>query len=203
MAKGSRRPKSLLLAGTQFLCFADYMLYKGSNMYSMNSCETIEVFYDLRTDLDKLRYASYITKIINDVTTENQNSYKILQLFLNTLYVFAKTDKDLEFVTTIFRLRLLSTIGFKPIVENCQNCTEKEQLTCFSFRDSGFKCKACGKQDKGSIDISETTKDAIKYIILADPKGLYSFEIPEDSRKELEIVSKLYLTEKLEREYKM
>ena len=38
------------------------------------------MFYDIRIDLDKLKYAVYITKIINDVTTENQNSYKILQL---------------------------------------------------------------------------------------------------------------------------
>ena len=28
-AKGARRPKSLLMAGSQFLCFADYTIYKG------------------------------------------------------------------------------------------------------------------------------------------------------------------------------
>ena len=27
-AKGARRPKSLLMAGTQFLCFADYLINK-------------------------------------------------------------------------------------------------------------------------------------------------------------------------------
>lgn len=79
-AKGARRPKSLLMSGTQFLCFGEYLLYQSSNSYHMNSCDTIEVFYNIRTDLDKLKYASYITKIINDVTDENQNTYKILQL---------------------------------------------------------------------------------------------------------------------------
>ena len=29
-AKGSRRPKRLLLSGTQFLCFAAYMIFTGS-----------------------------------------------------------------------------------------------------------------------------------------------------------------------------
>lgn len=33
-AKGARRPKSLLLAGTQFLCFGEYLLYKGSRRIS-------------------------------------------------------------------------------------------------------------------------------------------------------------------------
>lgn len=203
VAKGSRRPKSLLMAGTQFLCFGDYMLYKGGENYSMNSCETIELFYNIRTDLDKLKYAVYITKIINDVTTENQNNYKILQLYLNTLYVISNTDKDLEFVTSIFRLRLLSIIGYRPEIEECKTCKEKENLAKFSIRDNGFKCTACGKQDKGAIDMSETTKDAIRYIILSDAKKIYSFQVPKESIEELKIISKLYLTEKLEKEYKM
>ena len=41
VAKGARRPRSLLLGGTQLLCFADYVLYKGSNLYRMNSCDNI------------------------------------------------------------------------------------------------------------------------------------------------------------------
>jgi len=202
VAKGARRPKSLLMAGTQFLCFGEYMLYKGSENYSMNSCETIELFYNIRTDLDKLKYAVYITKIINDVTTENQNNYKILQLYLNTLYVISNTDKDLELITSIFRLRLLAIIGYKPEINECKTCKNKEGLTKFSIKDNGFKCIECGKTDKGAIEMSETTKDAIRYIMLADAKKIYSFNIPEDKVKELKIISKIYLTEKLEKEYK-
>lgn len=203
VAKGARRPKSLLMAGTQFLCFGDYLLYKGSDNYSMNSCETIELFYNIRTDLDKLKYAVYITKIINDVTMENQNNYKVLQLFLNTLYVISNTDKDLDLVISIFRLRLLSIIGFRPEIKECKSCRETEKLTKFSIKDNGFKCETCGKQDKGAIDMNETTRDAIRYIILSDAKKIYSFNVPKESIEELKIISKLYLTEKLEKEYRI
>ena len=89
------------MAATQFLCFGEYLLYKSGNTYSINSCETIEVFYDIRTDLDKLKYASYITKIINDVTTENQNTYKVLQLYLNTLYIISETNKNLSLINSV------------------------------------------------------------------------------------------------------
>ena len=191
------------MAGTQFLCFGEYILYKGGNTYSINSCETIEVFYNIRTDLDKLKYASYITKIVNDVTTENQSAYKVMQLFLNTLYMISETDKDLSLINSVFIIRLLSIIGFRPMIEECKNCKAKDDLMYFSFRDSGFKCSTCGKQDKGAMQISPTTKDAIRYIILADSKKLFSFEIPEDSIKELEIISKVYLEEKLEKHYKL
>lgn len=203
VAKGSRRPKSLLMAGTQFLCFGEYLLYKGSENYSMNSCETIEIFYNIRTDIDKLNYAVYITKIVNDVTTENQNNYKVLQLYLNTLYVISNTDKDLEFVASIFRLRLLSIIGYKPEIGECKLCKNKDELVKFSIRENGFICKECAKIDEGAINIVETTKDAIRYIILADAKKIYSFQIPKESAEELKIISKLYLNEKLEKKYKI
>ena len=202
-AKGARRPKSLLMAGTQFLCFGEYLLYKGQDVYSINSCETIEMFYNIRTDLEKLQYASYLTKIIADVTTENQNTYNTLKLFLNTLYTISETDKDMDLITSVFKLRLLKILGFSPNINECTTCKSKEDLKYFSVKDNGFKCSTCARQDKGAIEISETTKNAIIYSIKADPKRIFSFQIPDDSKKELDIVSKVYFNEKLEKEYKM
>ena len=37
----------------------------------MNSCEPIEVFYNVRTDLDKLQYAVHIAKIVEDIIYSN------------------------------------------------------------------------------------------------------------------------------------
>ena len=155
-AKGARRAKSALLAGSQFLCFGEYMLYQGTNTYHINSCETIEMFYHLRTDLDKLKYASHITKIICDVTNENENSYKILQLFLNTLYTLSETDKDMDFVLAVFKIRLMCILGFTPHVSSCKHCGTKEDILYFSFKDSGFKCGSCGKIDKSVMQISRS-----------------------------------------------
>jgi len=202
-AKGARRPKSLLMAGTPFLCFGEYMLYQGTSSYHINSCDTIEIFYPIRTDLDKLKYASHITKIISDVTDENQNTYRILQLFLNTLYMISETDKDLDFILSVFKLRMLCLLGFTPEIKECLHCKTPENLNYFSLRDNGFKCVSCGKVDKSCLQISDTTKTAIQYTVLADPKKIFSFQIAEENLKELNLVSKLYFNEKLEKEYKL
>ena len=203
-AKGSRRPKSALMAATQFLCFGDFLIYQGVSSYNINSCEINELFYNLRIDIDKLQYASHITKIVNDVTDENQNTYRILQLFLNTLYVLSETDKNMNLVISIFKLKLLCLLGFTPIIDKCTNCKKQdEKLKYFSFRDNGLKCEACGRQDKGAIEISEATLNAIKYIVLSPPKKLFSFNLSEKAIKELEIISKIYLNEKLDKEYKL
>ena len=193
----------MLMAGTQFLCFGDYLIYQGASSYNINSCEVNEIFYNLRIDLDKLQYASHITRIINDVTDENQNTYKILQLLLNTLYVLSETDKNMDLVTSTFKLKLMCFLGFTPIIDRCSICKNRENLNHFSFRDNGFKCETCSRQDKGAIEISEATQNAIKYIVMAPPKKLFSFNLSEESIKELEIIAKIYLNEKLDKEYKI
>ena len=200
-AKGVKRPKSPLMAGTQFLCFGDFIIYKGVSSYSINSCEPIEIFYNIRLDIDKLKYASEIAKIVSEVTDENESDYKILQLVLNTMYLISETDKDLDFILSIFKIRLLSLIGFRPIVEHCTNCDEKDDLKFFSFKDNGLKCSACGKQDKGAFELSEAVVKALKFIIWAEPKKVFSFDMSDDNKQQLKIISKLYLDKSLEKEF--
>ena len=202
-AKGARRPSSSLLAGTQFLCFGEYVLYRGSGgTYHVNSCEPIEVFYNVRIDLDKLQYAAYICKIIEDVTNENDSSYNILQLLLNTIYTISETDMDKELVLAIFKIRLTLLLGFAPDVNECVNCGKKEELKYFSIKNNGLKCETCAKLDKSVIRISEATLYAIKYIIMAPAKKLFSFNVSEASVEELRLIAKIYLDEKLEKTYK-
>ena len=178
-------------------------MFKGTNTYHINSCETIEIFYKIRTDLDKLKYAMHINKIIQDVTEENQNCYNILQLFLNTLYTISETEKDLDLVLSIFKLRLLCILGFTPRLNACTNCKETDNLKYFSLRDNGFKCESCSRQDKSSIKMSESTQNAIKYTVTAPPKKLYSFELKDEALEEFKLITKLYFNEKLEKEYKL
>ncbi|MBQ8298765.1 MAG: DNA repair protein RecO, partial [Clostridia bacterium] len=107
--KGAKKPKSSFLASTEFLSFSDMILFEGSgDMYSLNSAEPINVFYNLRKDIDRLMYASTIAQIMNDVCQEEELSFNRLQLLLNTLYVISETEKNLELVFSIFRIRLLA-----------------------------------------------------------------------------------------------
>ena len=58
-----------------------------------------------------------------------------------------------------------------------------------------------GKELKGTIKISDTTIKAIRYIILSDAKKIYSFELSDENKKELQLISKIYLNECLDKEY--
>ena len=203
VAKGARRPKSALLAGTQIFCFGEYLAFKGTTSYHINSVEPIEVFYNIRTDIEKLKYAVHINKIVQDVTHENQKCYNILQLLLNTLYTISETNKNLELVISIFKLRLLCYLGFTPQIQKCLCCGGNGNLENFSIKDNGFKCKICGKQDTSCMKISQSTENAIKYTVTSHPKKVYSFILKEQSLEEFRLITKLYFNEKLEKEYKI
>ena len=80
-------------------------------------------------------------------------------------------------------------------------CKQKEDLQYFSLRDNGFKCEPCSRQDKSCLQMSESTMSAIKYIVMAPAKKLYSFNLKDESLNELKLIAKLYFNEKLEKEY--
>lgn len=127
-----------------------------------------------------------------------------MQLYLNTLYTISETDKNMDLVLAVFKIRLLCYLGFMPNIYECTNCKNplENEIEYFSFKDNGFKCTLCGKYDKGAVEISEATVKAMKYIVMCPPKKLFSFNITENSLKELILISKILLNEKLEKEYK-
>lgn len=121
-----------MLAVTQFLCFGEYVLYRGSGgSYHINSAEPIEVFYNIRTELEKLEYAVHISKIVEDITNENDASYNILQLLLNTIYTISETDLSKDLVLSIFKMRLMSLIRFHAQCSRVCKLQSKRKLNSF------------------------------------------------------------------------
>lgn len=206
--KGAQKLKSALLASTEFLAFSDFVLYEGnSDMYRLSSAEIIEVFYNLRIDIDKLLYATTMSQIMNDVCLEGDLCYKKLQLFLNTLYTLSETDKNVDFVFSVFEIRLLALLGFVPRLGTCLGCGKNvadiKDGKFFSIKDNGVKCEICSRLDKGAIKISEITYTSLLYILSSDAKKIFSFEIPDKDLEELKLLAQVYTNEKLEKEYKV
>ncbi|MBO5142427.1 MAG: DNA repair protein RecO [Clostridia bacterium] len=204
--KGAKKTKSALLNAVEYLAFSEVIIYKSSNdNYSINSAEVIEVFYNLRTDIEKLNYATTISKMIYDVTQENESAATILQLFLNTLFVISETEKNKDLILSIFQIRLLAIIGFLPNVARCSSCgtpmLEEMNDFYFSIKDDGVKCEVCQRLDKGIIHLSKTAFSALIYILSCDSKKLFSFEIPDEAINELKLLTRIYTTQKLEKEY--
>lgn len=204
LAKGARRPRSKLVAGTQFLCYCDYMLFSGRDMYSINNCEVLEPFYEIRNDIIRLTYAAHFIDIINESILENQPSPRALQLLLNSLHMLSKTDKDPQLIARIFEMRVLSILGYAPYVRSCMICGSGDiNNVSFSFRKCGFLCSSdsCTSNDGFAIPLSQGAARAIQYIVHAKPAELFSFRLSQQVLDELGRINRRYLRERLEKDF--
>lgn len=200
IVKNAKKSNSKLALSELFV-FLDLVLYKNTGeMYILNSAEIIEMFYNLRTDIEKIYYLTYICKLVCDISTENQNSFELMQLLLNTIYLYSESTKDNMFLVIVFEIRLLRILGFNPILNKCVMC-ENESVISFSIQNNGLICNQCSKLDGGSINLCDSTINALKYILLSDSKKIFSFNISDNILSELKLFIKIYLHEKLERDY--
>ena len=81
--------------------------------------------------------------------------------------------------------------------------TEDMEDFYFSIKDDGMKCSICQKLDKSVIHLSKTSFSALIYALSCESKKLYSFEIPIESIKELRLLTKLYIAQKLDKDYEV
>ncbi len=201
-AKNARRAKNSLSSGTQLLCYSNYMLFKGKELYNMSSCEVIEPNYEIRNDIVKLTYCSHILELITENVQEGEPSENVLQLLLNTLYVIAKTNRSLDLVTRVFEFRLMALLGYEPHVISCINCNNtSDEKMFFDLDSSGLVCSECVNRKGRVYPLLPGTVKALKYIMFINPQKLYSFSLTEESIKELGNVSKKYIKEHLGKEY--
>lgn len=184
IAKGSRKTNSPFLASSQYLVYSEFVLYQNTGYYYLNSASVINTFYNLRIDFDKLQIVFELTKIINSVTDENQDCEKILKLFLNTMYVLDKYDKDIKLVVNAFKIKLFTLLGFSPRQDKCANCSvslleNTDEFVYYDYISNTFLCEQCKTtvDSKKRIQISKATYNAIIFVIRSELKKIFSFEL--------------------------
>lgn len=204
LVKGGKRTRSNLSACSQIMCYADYVLFSGKEMYSVNSCDVIEPFYEIRNDMVKLTYAAHFMDIVLEIIQENQQSPRLLQLLLNSLHMLAKTSKEPKLISRIFELRALSIAGYAPHVNNCMICgNEQVNNYSFSFSKCGFICdrRECSLSDAFALELSIGASRAIQHIVFSRMEDLFGFTLSDEVQDELDRISQRYLRERLERDF--
>ena len=116
--------------------------------------------------------------------------------------MISEEKKDFDFILSVFKIKLLCLIGYRPRIRECINCGQKNNLHNFSIKNNGMLCENCYLKDKASIQINNSTLMALNFIMEAPLKKIYNFDLKQNSFKEFELISKVYFSEKLERDYK-
>lgn len=199
---GVKRAKSRQSAASQFLSWAEFMLYFGrGDVASVNSVTSIETFFPIQEDLLKLALSSYLCDITYYAVDKNVPNPAILKLLLNTLYVLAYRDVSARKAKTVFELRLASDMGYMPVFLKCAACGNKKELEYFSAECGGAICRNCHAHGRDDIKVNPASLYAAGYILCANEKKIFSFDISDDILHELSDFSEKYLLYHMERDF--
>ena len=62
--------KSKQGSATQLLCYSRFSIYRGRDKYIINDAQPLEVFFDLRSDIETLSLAQYFCELVSVLAPE-------------------------------------------------------------------------------------------------------------------------------------
>lgn len=199
-ARGLRRKNSPLIAPCQLLAFAEFTLFEYKGMYTVNEANTIELFSELRKDLQKLSLGSYFAQIVEVLSQEDLPNPELLSLALNCLYALSRLSVPESVVKAVFELRAACLAGYTPDLFACHACGDT-MADRFDITEGRLECSKCrtGTATGIRMPVSAGVLNAMRYICTCQKQKLFSFTLPQESADQLSQVTESYLSTQLER----
>ena len=200
--RGAKSVKNRKNSSTGMFCFSKLSLYKTKDTYIIDEAEPIELFFELRNDLEKLSLAQYFAELVINLVQEDEPAEEYLRLILNSLHFLAKGKMPNEQVKAITELRIMCIAGFMPNLVACDRCGEYETDTMyFDVEDGLLYCENCVPTDMiFQLDIGLVK--ALRHIAFSDFEKIYSFKMEEYALPDLSYITEKYLLSKLQRNFK-
>lgn len=143
IAKGVRKPKSRQRGGTQLFTYADFLIHKGSSLDTVSQVSPKESFPHLWDDLDRTLAATGVAELLDISVMTGQPQPELFTLTLTCFFLLAHYEPML--VLCAFTLRLMTILGYSPVLGECAECGAKiegERLY-FSSQAGGTLCELC------------------------------------------------------------
>ncbi len=190
--------KSQNLSSTSLFVYGEFKLFKGKDAYVIDNAQPMEMFFDLRGDLERLALAQYFAQLTYYLGQEEQPSHEMLRLILNALHLLCKGSKDTKLIKAVLEMRMLCLGGYMPDILACYRCGTYESETMFFDIEEGcIYCKDCFRNHAITVPMSVIT--AIRYICLSqDIAKLFSFKLSEENLELLSSVCEKYLLSRVD-----
>ncbi|MCH5320953.1 MAG: DNA repair protein RecO [Eubacterium sp.] len=196
--RGAKQMKNRLASSTSLFAYSDFTLYRGRDAFVVDNASPVEVFFDLRKDIERLAIAQYFAQLAYELGEEEQPSAEMLSVLLNSLHLLCNSSKDMRVIKSAVEFRLLSLGGYMPNILACANCSTYEtDMMFFDTLDGCIYCENCGKV--GAIPCPKNVITAIRFICLTEPKKIFSFSLSENNLDLLSDISEKYLLSRIQK----
>lgn len=157
MARGAKKPASRLAAMTQPFLLGSFLVYAGGKgMGQLQQGELIDSMRDLRGDLEKTAYASFIVELIDRLTEPMEERTRGVYHLLKAALHAIDEGFDPEVITLFVEWQMLPVAGIYPVVHQCAHCRATEGEFAFSFQQIGLLCHRCYDVDPYITRLSPT-----------------------------------------------
>lgn len=196
---GAKSIKNGKSAVGQFLGYSEFQLSEGKGgVYTVASGTLEEGFFSISEDIEKLSLAVYFSDLLLETVGFENCDDAVLSLFLNTLYAICYQGVDVKKAKAVFELRLMSIVGYRPILTKCAKCGNINNIVAFSGVDGGIICKNCFINGE---KITKSVVDAMNYIISVSEKKIFSFTVSDEVQSVLGKITEDYVRVQLDREF--
>lgn len=195
--------KSKQGSATQLLCYSRFSIYRGRDKYIINDAQPLEVFFDLRSDIEKLSLAQYFCELASVLAPEEAQAGDFLRLVLNALYFLAKDKRPNLLIKAAVEMRMLSLAGYMPNLICCQDCAVYEADDMVFLPKRGvLYCGGCYIPNvEFSFHIGRGVLTALRHTIYADFDKLFSFQLKPQGQRQLAQITEQYMIQTLERSF--
>lgn len=202
--KGAKNIKSQKCASTQLLCYSRITLNKMRDSYIISDAKSQEMFIELRNNVENMCLAQYFCQLANVLCPREQNAEEYLNLTLNSLYLLANQLRKPLLIKACYEMRLMSLAGYMPDLTMCSECGAYEkELMIFLPGKGTFVCGDCKDKIGNAVKIplNKGTATALRHTIYAQDKKLFSFLLPDEDLKQLNLASETYIKMMLEKDF--
>ncbi|MFH1822240.1 MAG: DNA repair protein RecO [Patescibacteria group bacterium] len=173
------------------------MIIKGRQYDYIGNAVSLESYYNIKNDFNKLLSAGQAIRIFNQLIKENLADEKIFLLlidFLNIINYSQPPKVNYNLMSSYFNLKLLACLGYQPELYYCLNCKKKvePQGNLFDFIRGGLICKRCIKLKDG-LTISENCIKVLRFVLANNLVHLKNLKIDKKSEKEICEVNSSFL----------
>ena len=171
--------KNQNLSSTSLFVYGEFRLYKGRDAYVIDGATPIEVFFALRSDIERLALAQYFAQLAYIFGSEEQPSHEQLRLLLNALHLLCKGTKNTALIKAAVELRMCCLGGYMPDITACYRCgTYETDMMFFDVEEGCAYCKDCFRNN--ALEVPLSVIYAMRYICLTeDVSRIFSFHISE------------------------
>lgn len=196
-ARGARNLKSRNASATQLLSYSRLCVYRGREKYIIDDAQPVRVFFELRSDIEKLALAQYFCELAGILAPQEEPADEFLRLMLNALH-FLGAGRDPRQVKAVLELRMLTLAGFMPDLIACAGCGAFEgEPMRFYPREGVLRCPECHRG--GGDPLSGGVLAAMRHIVYAEFDKCFSFSLGDEGLAALAGEAERFLLAQLNR----